>query len=377
MKKGYYLISLSAKDEVALKSFGVMKKVLAQIKVLNLMFETKLDVKNVYNPKPLSVWDKLKIRLPFFPVEKPWFYKKEYDKADFLYVRRPNIDCSLVQLFKKVKRRNPQCKIIFEIPTYPYIPEILRNGLMKELPFILKDYINHNLMRGYVDLITTYSPDTEIWGIKAMPIKNGVDFSSIKMPKRRLSGKTIEVIEVSRANFWHGYDRFLIGMGEYYKNGGNRNIIFHMVGDGMTVPQYHQLVKEYHLENHVIIYGDRSGEELEQIYEHAFIGLDGLARHRSGNFTNSSLKSREYAAMGIPFISSVDIDFAEETWPYVMHITQDETPVDMNEVIVFFDGIYSNKDCNEIANEIRNYAKSRCDMSVVMQPVLDYINSEF
>jgi hypothetical protein len=162
-------------------------------------------------------------------------------------------------------------------------------------------------------------------------------------------------------------------MGEYYKNGGTRNIIFHMVGDGMAVPQYHKLVKEYHLEKHVIIYGNKSGAELDEIYKHSFIGLDGLARHRSGNMTNSSLKSREYTAKGIPFVSSVDIDFADKDWPYVMRVPQDETPIDMNKVIEFYDKVYGNRDCNEVAKEIRSYAESRCDMKVVMQPIIDYI----
>ena len=375
MKKGCYLISIAQKDESDILSYGVMKKVVAQVKVLNSKFETVLKIRNTYNERPQTLWNKIKIRLPFTAVDKAWEYSDEYAQLDFIYMRRPNIDRSVIELFKKIKRNNPKTKIIFEIPTYPYIPEIMANGLLKESVFIIKDFVNHNLFRKYVDLITTYSPDTEIWGVKALPLKNGVDFSSISMPIRHTKENTIEVVEVSCPNYWHGYDRFLAGMGEYYKNGGTRNIIFHMVGDGMAVPQYHKLVKEYHLEEHVIIYGNKSGEELKKIYERSFIGLDGLARHRSGNTTNSSLKSREYAAYGLPFVSSVDIDFADEDWPYVMSVPQDETPIDMNEVIRFHDSIYGGRDCNEVAKEIREYAESRCDMSVVMQPVIDFIEN--
>lgn len=373
MKKGYYLIKVNSQDQDYLRSYGVMKKVLAQVKVLNDYFNTTLDVVNVYDSIPQTGWDKLKIRLPFTAVDKEWDYKESYKDADFIYMRRPNIDRSVIRLFKKIKKHSPSTKIIFEIPTYPYIPEIVKNGLFKELPFIIKDYVNHNLLRKYVDLITTFSPDTKIWGIKALPLKNGVDFSSISMPLRQPKDNTIEVIEVSCPNYWHGYDRFLAGMGEYYKKGGTRNIIFHMVGEGMAVPQYHKLVKEYQLEEHVVIYGNKSGDELNEIYKRSFLGLDGLARHRSGNLTNSSLKSREYAAMGIPFVSSVDIDFAEKDWPYLMQVPQDETPIDMNKVIEFYDKVYSSRDCNEVANEIRTYAESRCDMKVVMQPLVEYI----
>lgn len=373
--KGFYLIKVNSKDSDYLNSYGVMKKVVAQVKVLNNHFDTTLDVINTYRENPQTWWDRIRIRLPFTAIDEVWEYKAIYKDADFIYMRRPTIDRSVVNLFKKIKRNNPKTKIIFEIPTYPYIPEIMANGLLKESAFIFKDFVNHNLFRKYVDLITTYSPDTEIWGVKALPLKNGVDFSSISMPVRHTKENTIEVIEVSCPNYWHGYDRFLAGMGEYYKNGGTRNIIFHMVGDGMAVPQYHKLVKDYHLEEHVFIYGNKSGDELKKIYERSFIGLDGLARHRSGNTTNSSLKSREYAAYGLPFVSSVDIDFADSDWPYVMRVPQDETPIDMNEVIRFYDTIYGNRDCNVVAKEIRDYAESRCDMSVVMQPVIDFIEN--
>ena len=56
-----------------------------------------------------------------------------------------------------------------------------------------------------------------------------------------------------------------------------------------------------------------------------------------------------------------------------MHVPQDETPIDMNKVVEFYDNVYGNRDCNEVAKEIRSYAESRCDMKVVMQPIIDYI----
>ena len=64
---------------------------------------------------------------------------------------------------------------------------------------------------------------------------------------------------------------------------------------------------------------------------------------------------------------------ADKDWPYVSYVPQDESPIDMEQIIAFYDSIYRGKDANAIATEIRNYGKSRCDMSITMQPVVDYI----
>ena len=38
--------------------------------------------------------------------------------------------------------------------------------------------------------------------------------------------------------------------------------------------------------------------------------------------------------------------------------------------------VYDGKDCNEVAKEIRTYAEVRCDMSMTMKPVADWLKNE-
>ena len=62
-------------------------------------------------------------------------------------------------------------------------------------------------------------------------------------------------------------------------------------------------------------------------------------------------KNREYAARGIPFIySEIDDDF--ENMPYIMKIAADETPVDIPQIIQFYQSI--DRSPEKIRNSIKH-----------------------
>ena len=110
-------------------------------------------------------------------------------------------------------------------------------------------------------------------------------------------------------------------MGEYYKNGGTREAVFHLVGDGSELPLYKKLVEEYGLERRVRFYGFLSGEPLSQVYNRADIAVSCLGMYRKGMDRESSLKSREYSARGLPIIAVSPVDIFPEDWPYPVSYT--------------------------------------------------------
>ncbi len=63
-------------------------------------------------------------------------------------------------------------------------------------------------------------------------------------------------------------------MGQYYIAGGKRNIIFNIVGDGMVIPQFKQIVEKYHLK--VVFHGNKGGKELRVYIGTLYIGIDAL-----------------------------------------------------------------------------------------------------
>ena len=65
------------------------------------------------------------------------------------------------------------------------------------------------------------------------------------------------------------------------------------------------------------------------------MGIGSLGRHRSGITNIKTLKNREYAARGIPFTySETDEDF--DNMPYVLKIMPDESPVNIHDLIDFY-----------------------------------------
>ena len=117
--------------------------------------------------------------------------------------------------------------------------------------------------------------------------------------------------------------------------------------------------------------GAMHGEALDALYETCALGIDSLARHRSGIHVLSSLKSREYGAKGLPMINSCKIDIFEDGFPYLLRVPADESPVDMQAVIAFYDRCFcTGKSRTEVGREIRDYVEARSGMKQTLEAVV-------
>lgn len=258
------------------------------------------------------------------------------NNIDFIYVRSDHHTTPfLVRLYKKIK--NKGVKILLEIPTYPYDVEY------KGLPWgyqwiLLLDKCLRKRMAKYIDRIITFSDDDTIFNCPTIKLSNGVDFPSIPLKQeQKRSSKQIEGIALATIHPWHGFDRIIEGLALYHQTNQNIDFILHIVGAGVpqTLNNYHHLVKKYGLENYVLFHGPLYGKELDDLFERCDIGIGSLARHRSGIKYLKSLKNREYAARGIPFIySEIDSDF--ESKPYILKFPADESPIPIDKVITFY-----------------------------------------
>jgi len=75
------------------------------------------------------------------------------------------------------------------------------------------------------------------------------------------------------------------------------------------------------------------------MFDECDFGIGSLARHRSRIDKIKTLKNREYAARGIPFVySETDDDF--ENMPYILKVPADETPLDIEAIIRFSNSVH-------------------------------------
>ena len=290
-----------------------------------------------------------------------------------VYIRYPKSTPLLVSLVKKFKHNG--AKIVIEIPTYPYHKEgtdSIKGRIIAQL-----DKIYRKKLYKHVDRVCTYSADNEIFNIKTIRTINGIDFSRFVPDTTIVPKEDINLIAVSSMYRVHGYDRLIEGMSNYYKDGGLRNIYLHIVGKGDVDKEYKELVSRRNLGNNIFFYGARYGQELMDIYKGQNMGVNSLAIHRQELTMESTLKTKEYTAMGLPIISSSYVDaFSEEAnQKFVFRIPPDETPVDVASLVKFIDDLY-NSDLVDLRNAIRDDAKRICDMLNTLKPIITYYECE-
>ena len=143
---------------------------------------------------------------------------------------------------------------------------------------------------------------------------------------------------------WHGFDRFIHGLGEYYQKSPQKKVFFHIVGPvwdpemngSSRAPGFATYIKKYGIQDYVVFHGSLYGDNLNDVFNQCCFAVGSLARHRSGITHIKTLKNREYACRGIPFIySECDSDFDHQS--YIMKAPADETPIDISQVLEFID----------------------------------------
>jgi len=374
MKSSYNIAYIDFGEKIGQDSFcGIERKKCAQIRELGTIGNVKREK---FSPKHQTslLWRVCK-RLPFFPSMLAYYYNpNEMDNTDIFYYRRDLIDRYAIKFFKEAKDRNPECLVILEIPTYPYDKEL--KGI-KQLPFLYKERWNRKKLYKYVDKVATLTDDTAIFGIPAIKIRNGIDFTRIGL--REVSceeDKIIHAIFIGNFQFWHGLDRLIQGIKNYYKSGRvQRKFILHIVGALGELESDSTLatdIEDLSAAGYIKAYGKLNMRDVEDVYDKVSLAFGSLGIHRiHRGQANSSIKSREYGAKGLPIISGCLIDYIPEDYPYFLQVGEDDTSIDIAAVVAFHDNIYS-KGYEEVAKEIREFAQERCSSAAMMKPIIDY-----
>jgi len=361
---------------------GISKKIQYQIKALK---ECGIDARTCYydvekdGSCKWKIDDKVLINLGktiFSRIKKRFYYSPIFkyannEKIDLVYIRSlHNANPFTIHLVKKLKEGG--AKVVMEIPTYPYDQEYATPKMKLNLAI---DRCFRNRMAKKLDAIVTFSNQKTIFGQKTIRISNGIDFSAIKMKEHiNDTSSSLHLIGVAEIHYWHGYDRIVQGLVKYYKSeSSDYKVYLHIVGNFSGKREEEEImtpIRENHLEKYVIFHGAKHGKELDELFELSDVGIGSLGRHRSGITHIRTLKNREYAVRGIPFIySESDSDF--DNRPYILKEPADESPINIEDIIKF----YHNQKLtpNEIRNSVKNLSWKN-----QMQKVIDsIINNDF
>ena len=254
-----------------------------------------------------------------------------------IYVRSfHNANPWTIHLFKRLRKAG--IPTVMEIPTYPYDDEYSGFPLKERVELVMDKLFRHQLAAQMAGIVT-FSDAKTIFGQRSIRISNGIDFDAVPMriPASHPEDE-LHLLGVAEVHVWHAYDRLIHGLAEYYNQPSRPalKVYFHIVGgvcDADKVP-WTAYIREHRIEPYVIFYGQQTGDALTLAFNKADFAIGSLGRHRSGITKIKTLKNREYAARGIPFIySEVDDDF--EGMPYILKAPADESPIRVSDIIDF------------------------------------------
>lgn len=357
-------------------SVGVKNKIKAQLKSvakLNMnvfLFFVSEDYLIGINNNEEIVY-KIKIDKGFSNYRKSVFNEmknisKEID-LDVIYVRFPgSIDFVMLQTFRFFSK---VCnKVFLELPTYPINGElkvIIKNQVRekKYINAILRMFIymlhviNSRLfLKKYINNIITFMPYEEIWDIPTIQLDNGVDIDQypvIVKEKHKKSSVELNLVGVANLSTWHGYDRVIQGMKEYYakKNSEDIDVNFIIVGDGVEAYNLKNMTEAYNLNKYIQFTGALDSEKIKEIYKSSDIAIGSLGMHRINLVNGSTLKVKEFCASGIPFIYAYNESSIPNDWEYALKIPADESFVDIVKLIGFYNNVSKNKNFNYNMNK--------------------------
>lgn len=365
MSKGLYLFEDLYYDGI-LRYPGVFKKIQQQADVLQRKHDITLC--------PLKRGEsKVGKRIPLTKCMYEW-PKSIPEGISFIYLRRVMPDRGLHDFLKLAQKQNIQ--LILELPVYPYDKEQFFNTVIN-YPLFIKDAYYRREYKKYIQRIVTNSDDEKIFGIETIRIKNGIDVNRLPVRKVNIEKDKIRLLSVSCFQPSHGYERVLVGLHKYIENGGKRKIEIQFIGNGEELQVYKKLVERYGLKDSVLFIEPKEGEELNEVFNNVDIGLEVFGLYKRDIKYSSSLKSREYLARGLPFVGGNEIDLFQNTsFDYCVLFPNDNSPIDMNQIIDFYDKIYANKE-NAVAvtKRIRAFAEENASWDITFKPVIDYLDS--
>lgn len=291
-----------------------------------------------------------------------------------IYIRHFLLNPVFVLHLKKWKRTSPDRRILLELPTWPYRPEF-RDASFKVRMQVLLDLLTFRNLSALIDRIVTFSRESVIHGIPTIQTDNGVDPETITPLQRVPHLPPFRILGLANLNIWHGYDRMIKGMAEWAKSGEEENIHFDIAGSGKEEQNLRDLVTKLDVQHLVTFHGFLQGEALDSLIAQCHVGLASLGMHRTGvaEGQTTTLKAREFAARGLPFILGyADHDFGT-AYPFCYIETSDERPVDPRTLLAFYSKV--RQEHPTYYETMRKDAQDRLSWNAKLLPVNKFLET--
>lgn len=208
-------------------------------------------------------------------------------------------------------------------------------------------------------------------GYKCFVISNSIDTMDVKLNKFR--PKELNMVMLLSSEYpWHGVNRIMEGIKNYK---GEFEFSLSLIGNLKDSTKNY--IKINKLDNLVKLYQPLIGDQLDEIMSDSTIGIGSLSLFKANLIEASPLKTRDYLARGLPAVvgyHDTDLEKHEEFKPYYLKVPADDTPINMEEIISFYNRVYQISDVNL---KIRNLAVKCLDTKVKMRELVAILEENF
>lgn len=267
-----------------------------------------------------------------------------------IFLRYIQTNFWLNDFLKHMKKKNKI--VIIDFPTIPYDEELKGRVELEE------DKIYRGKLKKYVKYSTNYNGLDTVFGVSSFKFHNGINLEDIPM-KKYTESKDLRLIGVATMTLWHGYDRLISGMADYYNMGMNGingvKVRLKLVGLGKEIPRYKDLISKYGLDKYIQLLGIKEKEQLAEEFDNSDIAIGSLGMFRSKMEAASPIKTKEYCARGIPIVLGYeDLAFSEKL-DFIYRVPNDESSIDVYKIIEFYKDYILKKDKDDMREYARQY----------------------
>lgn len=385
MKKNIYICFLREESEVvgilnkirqqciAIENLGIKSKLIISrnnkvvlYEIINGKFKEEKSVeyskRAIYNNEENKYLKKVSsiFRLKEFLKFSKNIVKEEL--PDSIYIRRLKpITLEMISFIRYVYSK--KCKIFWEIPTYS-----TTHKDKKKLSGIYDEFM-HKYISKFLYKNVAIAAEEDLQRKGYIFITNGVNTRNIKL-KENKHHNGINLVCMATFDFWHGYDRLIYGLRDYYRENSEQLVYIHMIGNG-DVQSLKDLAESCDLKDYVKFHGVLTGEKLNNIFDFMDIAIGNLGFHRVGVYADTSIKIREYCARGIPFVSALnDSDFPNK-FKYMKKVEADDSNINIKDICDFYYKISK----YDYLMEMREYAETNLSWENKMSPIANMIKS--
>lgn len=280
------------------------------------------------------------------------------ENFSIIYIRR--LMSKLLTCFDLINKVNKKIPVVYEIPTYPLDTG---NGFLYKIRDLSEMLVFKNLCHVFtlVNLIADEKVPSN-WHI----FHNAIDIDNYRLYPAPDITDTIKLIIVANIAEYHNYERILNSIKKY---SGSYKIELGIISpDSNAYQSLKKQIKDLNLEDCIKEYGSLSLEKIRDISKDYHIGIGQLSSSEKGSNIVNTLKSKDYCAMGLPFVSTCYDTSFEKDFPYAFITDNMDSDIDLNKIIDWYLEIAADSDYRK---KMFTYAQKNLQFNQLVDTVVN------